>query len=421
MLDLIKSYVGKQTDFRVQLFNILAIAGAVLCIYTAIVSLNSGWIRTTLSLVTAVLSVASIALVARAKRREIFFVITVVLVFFCFLPSLFFTNGGTDGSLVFVLILGVLFTVILLRGRKALFFGGGLILWYCGIFACEYNHPEWFTRFDNLQARLIDMTAGFFVVSTTLMLCVFFLLRLYDKQQETLAQQNEMLQQNIKLKTEFIANASHETKTPLTVVSVNVQQAAQLLEEGAVTQAKQLLQSTQEEVIRLARQVDGMLRLSAMREINRKVKVDYGSLLALCAEQWRIALSKSGNSLVVNIPSSLAPVYGDADSLAQLVANLLKNASEHTKFGRITVSAEQSGALIVTTIADTGSGIAPQLLPRVFERGVSGGGTGYGLHLCKVIVESHGGDISIQSECGKGTTVTVTFPVYAGQLGDETI
>ena len=89
---------------------------------------------------------------------------------------------------------------------------------------------------------------------------------------------------------------------------------------------------------------------------------------------------------------------------------------ECTQDGDITLEAFVEKNYITVCIRDTGEGVQPELLPRVFERGVSGkGGKGYGLSICKTIVEAHGGDIEVESEQGKGTAVTFTIPVYSGQ------
>jgi signal transduction histidine kinase len=73
----------------------------------------------------------------------------------------------------------------------------------------------------------------------------------------------------------------------------------------------------------------------------------------------------------------------------------------------------------LVTVTDTGTGIAAELLPHVFERGVSTGGTGFGLYLCKTVVESHGGRIWIESTPGSGTTTRFALPTYEGQFGGE--
>jgi signal transduction histidine kinase len=110
-------------------------------------------------------------------------------------------------------------------------------------------------------------------------------------------------------------------------------------------------------------------------------------------------------------------IFGSADLLTQVLTNLLQNAGAHTENGTVTVRAKRDGGEITVTVKDTGTGIPPALLPRVFERGVSTGGTGFGLYLCKTVVESHGGMVWIESNPGEGTAVYYTLPVYEGQFG----
>ena len=109
-------------------------------------------------------------------------------------------------------------------------------------------------------------------------------------------------------------------------------------------------------------------------------------------------------------------MFGDADLLTQVLTNLLQNAGRHTENGAVTISAARTDHEIAVEVRDTGRGISPQLLPHVFERGVSTDGTGFGLYLCKTVVESHGGRILIESAPGKGTAVCFTLPIYEGQV-----
>jgi signal transduction histidine kinase len=104
--------------------------------------------------------------------------------------------------------------------------------------------------------------------------------------------------------------------------------------------------------------------------------------------------------------------------MSQVFTNLLHNAGTYTENGTITITAERKGNEIAVTIKDTGTGIKPEILPHVFERGVSTGGTGFGLYLCKTVVESHGGNIRIDSPAdnGLGTAVTYVLPFYEGQI-----
>ena len=122
------------------------------------------------------------------------------------------------------------------------------------------------------------------------------------------------------------------------------------------------------------------------------------------------------NELEVSVEEGME-VFADADLVSQVLVNLLQNANTHTQGGRIEVRAFLKDGKYQVEITDNGSGIAPELLPHVFERGVSDGGTGFGLFLSKSVVESHHGKIWIESRQGEGTKVSFVLPVYEGQRG----
>lgn len=125
-------------------------------------------------------------------------------------------------------------------------------------------------------------------------------------------------------------------------------------------------------------------------------------------------VQKKDNRLTSDIAEGIH-VYGNADLLAQVVSNLIRNAAAHTVNGEIVLRTEKAEHEIQVTVQDTGCGISAGLLPHVFERGVSSGGTGFGLYLCKTVVESHGGGIWIESTGSSGTAASA----YEGQLGGD--
>jgi signal transduction histidine kinase len=130
-------------------------------------------------------------------------------------------------------------------------------------------------------------------------------------------------------------------------------------------------------------------------------------------ETYRFFIERQGNTLTFDIPDSLPKVNGDGDMLLQVMVNLLSNANRHTHNGRIAViaSEQEKGDTVSVTVQDDGEGVLPELMPDLFTRGVSEGGTGFGLSICKGVIEAHGGDISLKSAQGKGTSVTFILPV----------
>jgi hypothetical protein len=151
----------------------------------------------------------------------------------------------------------------------------------------------------------------------------------------------------------------------------------------------------------------------------QKAVLDICNILRTTAEAYHSLLEKKGNVLTLSLSESPLMVLGNSDQLVQLISNLLSNAGAHTEQGEIHVRAEQRGETVVITIVDKGIGIASELLSQVFERGVtdgSGSGSGLGLSIGRQIAHDHGGEIEIDSIEGKGTTVTVTLPIYREEV-----
>jgi signal transduction histidine kinase len=309
-------------------------------------------------------------------------------------------------------------TIFMLEGKTALIVAFLELALYVSLIIASYFHPELVDWLPDKKAVVTDFATGLVIVNVAVGACLFLHFRLYNAQQRKLDEQNEILAQVGRAKSEFLSNASHEMRTPLTVVSVNVQTVSDILDELAVKdeEAGELLKNAQGEIMRLGRMVGGMLTLASMSEIADRHRTDLSSLLESGAEMLRLNLVKRGNAIETDIEPGLA-VFGNADLLAQVLANLLQNANAHMENGIAAVSARRDGTAITIAVRDAGAGISQELLPRVFERGVTTGGTGFGLYLCKTVIESHGGRIWIESEPGQGTTVFYTLPVYEGQLG----
>ena len=221
-----------------------------------------------------------------------------------------------------------------------------------------------------------------------------------------------------KAKSRFLAMMSHEINTPLTVIATGIDFADERTAAGGdMDETRSALEVVRNETQRIGRMVGSMIKLASMGDTDEtRKRVDFAALLHNSAEVFRLTLKKKNNDLYIDIARGLPDVYVEADKFTQLIANLFSNAARHTRDGGVSLMANYDEAFITVRIRDTGEGIAPELLPRVFERGVSDcGGAGYGLYICKTVVEAHGGIIDIESGQDTGTTVTFTVPVYGGQ------
>jgi signal transduction histidine kinase len=124
--------------------------------------------------------------------------------------------------------------------------------------------------------------------------------------------------------------------------------------------------------------------------------------------------------LAHDVPDGIPPVEGDAGRLVQVLSNLLSNALRHTgEGGSVTVRASTNGGDVLFSVRDTGAGVPPEALPRIFDRhwtsdvAANRGGSGLGLAISRGIVQAHGGRIWVESEPGKGSTFFFTVPVSA--------
>jgi len=224
------------------------------------------------------------------------------------------------------------------------------------------------------------------------------------------------------VRTEFVANVSHELRTPLTAIHGYLETLlAGALEERE--NARRFLEIVFRHTERLGRLLDDLTDLSNI-ELGRvslklaPTRLDEvaESVLAIIhpkAESGRVTLGSQ-------LPSDLPPVLADRDRLAQILINLVDNAVKYTpEGGRVTLSARPvAGGRVEVAVADTGIGIPPADLPRITERfyrvdrarSRELGGTGLGLAIVKHLVLAHGGELWIESEPGRATTVRFTLP-----------
>ena len=422
--DFLNRYFEPALDLRIRLFNVLVLVSGCFCAVIAFVSVftDAGLAGTVISLVASAFCFALLALARRSERARLCHILFIAGAFFVLFPVLFFRMGGYYGGIPLFLVFAVVFTIFMLEGKTAVIVTALQLALYIGIYIFAYMNPSSVSAFPTERGVFASNMQDLIIVCVALGATMYAQVSLYRSQQRRLDEQNALLAEVNRAKTQFLANASHEMRTPLTIISVNVQTVSDILADmgDAVKDpdADSLLKNAQNEIMRLSRMVDGMLTLASISEGVDKQKTDLSALLLSVPEMLRIHLQGRGNTPEMKIDEGLT-VFCDADLISQVVVNLIQNSHKHTEDGIIKLSAARDGGTITVTVSDNGKGISPEMLPRIFERGVSDGGTGFGLYFCKTVVESHGGEMRIESERGKGTIVYFTLPVYEGQGGGE--
>jgi two-component system phosphate regulon sensor histidine kinase PhoR len=229
-----------------------------------------------------------------------------------------------------------------------------------------------------------------------------------------------------RVRRDFVANVSHEFRTPLTAI----QGFAETLLAGAIDDAQnrvRFLEIILEHARRLARLTEDLLRLSQMDSDRLELEIDEVSVSQIvdsCLATAQHRALENGLNLSVKIPSNLPTVAGDRRRLAEVLQNLLDNARQYTlPGGEIVLSAEAHALEVVFTVSDTGIGIPRTDQSRIFERfyrvdaarSREAGGTGLGLAIAKHLIEAQGGRIWVESELGKGSHFHFSVPVFEGQ------
>lgn len=242
--------------------------------------------------------------------------------------------------------------------------------------------------------------------------------RLSQSIAEPVEREKEMLERINKLKTEFLANVSHELKTPLTVMSGYAQHGQKVLRD--IPQAKEVERSMKvivSEADRMALMVSQVLDISQIEEDRMFLHLQENEVMQIIQEAmdtYYPTFSKNNNVLRVE-PAALPPVKCDTGRVIQVLVNLVSNASRHTRDGEICIRAQQKDNLVAITVEDTGEGMSEEEMATMFERyrtkkGPGSTGTGLGLYISKHIVQAQGGTILVTSEKGKGTSVSFTLP-----------
>ncbi len=229
----------------------------------------------------------------------------------------------------------------------------------------------------------------------------------------------EKMRHSMRQVLSFSSLTSHELRTPLTIVRNQVEEA--LHSEMPAEEQRRSLASIYDEILRMKRIVDDLLSLSTMQAGTFKIKLERTALPNMLKEFYEEAslLARAKNIAVLLEPGPPVFIRADVVRVRQVLFNLLDNALKHTaENGCIRLRHEVKDRQAVLHFSDTGSGIPPQVLSRIFDPfyrstmdGSSSHGAGLGLALVKLIVESHHGSIHVESEIGKGTTFMIALPV----------
>jgi two-component system sensor histidine kinase CiaH len=238
------------------------------------------------------------------------------------------------------------------------------------------------------------------------------------------------IQQAFKRQQEFVADASHELRTPLTVLRSATDLLNQHRDEP-LERNGELFDDVRGEIARMERLAQDLLTLARSGTAGLELMTAPLEIVDVAAEVVRRTTPLAqgeGVQLTLRAEPQASTVEADPDRMQQVFLILIDNAIKHTlPGGKVEVEVRRHGQTAQVTVTDTGTGIAPEHLPRIFDRfyradrarSRDGGGTGLGLAIAKMLVEAHDGQLQLTSTIGVGTQVTVSLPLMnrAAKLG----
>ena len=234
-----------------------------------------------------------------------------------------------------------------------------------------------------------------------------------------------------KIKSEFIANMSHELRTPLNAIigfsKLLSEQDQRQLSGKEVADYANLIHDAAGHLLAVINNILDISKIQSGKCIMDPREVNLGEVLRASASSFRLMAENAGVLLEERIDAHLPPIGGDGIRLRQVFTNLISNALKFTRDGgTVEVSAETWGNIVLVSVRDTGVGMTPDevsvALTPFGQVDASHArwreGTGLGLPIARALVQLHGGELSIKSQKGKGTSVEVRFPILVADAQD---
>jgi signal transduction histidine kinase len=303
------------------------------------------------------------------------------------------------------------------------------------LMAARFDFANQNARIAQMKANELELERNFLIAIVTggalalLLLTASLILITRSRNRERaakhlLAQTNRDLEKAIAAKMEFLATTSHEIRTPLngilgmTQVMLNDRKLDPTLRDriGIVHDAGEAMRTLVDDILDMAKMETGKLAVGTGT-------VDLKATLQQVAQVWRLQADAAGINLALSLDDCPEVIEGDVGRIRQIIFNLLSNAMKFTERGTVELSVSTSvgahGPRVLIAVRDSGIGIAPEWHESIFElfQQVDGGttrkygGTGLGLAICRNLARAMGGDISLESEAGFGSTFTVDLPL----------
>jgi signal transduction histidine kinase len=345
-------------------------------------------------------------------------------------PIQFFTTGGYKGGTPSFFIFAFVFTAVLFGKWERTAALMALLVIYVGCCLIAYFFPETVTYFETEAYYVSDIITGIIVVGILLLFVITLYIRIYNVREmqikelnRELEARNRTLAKYDKLKSDFLAAVAHEINTPLAVIMASSADTVELVKENpaGIPGNFDEIMLNHDEIRKKVKLLDGLVTdlmdtvaiESGRLPLSRR-SVKLSELLQDVCEKGFKRIDANHNRFTYDFNEKLPPIWADPEKIEQVMTNLLTNADRHTKDGVIAVKLTRADGKQFVSVIDNGEGMTPELTEDVMKMYATTSidrnwRHGYGLYICRQIVVSHGGEIWVESEIGRGTTVTFSL------------
>ena len=408
-------FFSPELNFRIRIFNLLAITGFTVSIMIFIVSLINGAsaLNSVVLMSSALLSAALLVYSAETGNYRPCYIITVTFVFMLLFPIMFFTAGGYNSGMPCFFVFAAVFTLFMLEGRTGIICAAAEIVIYALCCVAAYRYPQLVSAFPDEKGIVTDIIVGTCISSTALGAAMFFQIRMYNKAMSE-------VQRSSKAKGIFLANMSHEIRTPINVILGMNELITRSTDQREILDYTSKIQSAGDLLLSIINNILDVTQIESGKMVTTSRPYRTDSLVSELASMGSELCGKKGLAFAADIsPDMMSMLEGDKNHLRQIIMNFISNAVKYTDSGSVTLFAEtvpvaedKEKVLLRITVSDTGIGIPetePEHIFEVFGRGKNAvecavEGTGLGLAISKDLADNMGGQLIADSREGKGST-----------------
>ncbi len=408
-------FFSPELNFRIRIFNLLAITGFTVSIMIFIISLINGAsaLNSVVLMTSALLSAALLVYSGETGNYKPCYIITVTFVFMLLFPIMFFTAGGYNSGMPCFFVFATVFTLFMLEGKAGVICAAAEIIIYALCCVAAYRYPQLVSAFPDKRGIVTDVVVGICISSAALGAAMFFQIRMYNK---AMAE----VQRSSKAKGIFLANMSHEIRTPINVILGMNELITRSTDHREILDYTSKIQSAGDLLLSIINNILDVTQIESGKMVIESRPYRTDSLISELASMGSELCGKKGLAFVADISlDMMSMLEGDKNHIRQIITNFISNAVKYTDSGSVTLFAETVSAaedrekvLLRITVSDTGIGIPEAELEHIFEvfgRGKNAvecavEGTGLGLAISKDLADNMGGRLIADSTEGKGST-----------------